>query len=103
MTLIMEELEKIPNDELMKMLCKKYDIEQVSYDEMTPQYMGEYLKLVFKSLENIIKMAIRINDPTTAALAAIVIRSMEMGPKLHGHFTLTVTKMMQKFIEKNLK
>lgn len=97
----MEELKKVPNDKLMKMLCEKYDVEQININEITPAYMGEYLTLTFKSLENIIKMAIKIHDPATAAMAAVVLRSMELGPKLHGDLSLILTKATQKFIEEN--
>ena len=97
----MEDLENVSDSELIKILCERYDIEQMDVNQITPEYMSEYLNLVFKSLENIIKMGIRIHDPATATMAGLILKSMSMGPKLHNDLTLIIVKTAQEFIDNN--
>ena len=101
MSLTLEEFKKLATSEMIEILCKKYKVEQISINEITPEYMEEYLKLTFKSIDNIMKMSIKVHDLSTAALAGIIIKSMAMGPELHNDLSLILITEAQKFIKNN--
>lgn len=99
--LTLKDLEKIPNEILIQDICKKYNIEQVGIEDITPEYLQRYFLLIHRSLSNVIKMAIKSHDLPTATLAVIILKSLEIGPKLHNELSLILVKIAQKFFEEN--